>query len=457
MYVMKFGGTSVKDAAVINKVINIVTGKKKQAFVVVSAFAGVTNNLVDIVRNLKNQNLFEAMSLLDKVFERHHETIHDLKVSAGLDKFLNNRYDELKQLFFALDVLGEVSPKSTDYIMAQGELLSSRIIEKAFANSGANVRFVDSRELIKSDSNFGEANVNFKETQKAINQFLKNIENTADIFITSGFVASNIEGQTTVLGRGGSDYSASVIASCINAEALEIWTDVDGILTSDPRLVSNARIIKELSYDEASELAYFGAKVLHPKTIYPAVRKQIPVWVKNTFNPTVQGTKIVGEKAGRKLIKAIAFRKGVYIINVNSNRMLGAYGFLSMVFEVFKKYETSVDIVTTSEVSISLTIDDDENLAMIKADLSKFARVTVRKDQAIIAAVGEGIRDTAGIAAKFFGVLKGINISMVSIGGSEINISIIVSGKDLETAVKLLHSEFFDDVNDKSIFYEIGK
>ncbi len=456
MIVMKFGGTSVKDDTAIRRVISIVTGKYRNAFVVVSAFSGITNQLVEIVRYLKNQELFDAMRLLDSVFEKHHEVTNNLGLTSEVENFLKDKYAELKQLFFALDVLGEVSPKSTDYILAQGELLSSRIVFSAFTKNGHNTNFIDPRELIKTDSNFGEANVNFKETQKIFTSLMKKPEFNSGYIITGGFVASNPEGQTTVLGRGGSDYSASIIASSIAAEGLEIWTDVDGILTCDPRLVSHAKIIRELSYEEASELAYFGAKVLHPKTIYPAIQKQIAVWVKNTFNPDNAGTKIIGEKSGKKLIKAIAFRKGVSVINVNSNRMLGAYGFLSMVFEVFKKYETSVDIVTTSEVSISLTIDDDINLDRIKSELSKFAKVTVRKNQAIIAAIGEGIRDTAGIAAKFFGVLKGINISMVSIGGSEINISIIVADKDLENAVKLLHTEFFSGNLDKNIFYEIN-
>ena len=453
---MKVGGTSVKDDTAIRRVISIVTGKYRTAFVVVSAFSGITNQLVEIVRYLKNQELFDAMRLLDSVFEKHHEVTNNLGLTSEVENFLKDKYAELKQLFFALDVLGEVSPKSTDYILAQGELLSSRIVFSAFTKNGHNTNFIDPRELIKTDSNFGEANVNFKETQKIFTSLMKKPEFNSGYIITGGFVASNPEGQTTVLGRGGSDYSASIIASSIAAEGLEIWTDVDGILTCDPRLVSHAKIIRELSYEEASELAYFGAKVLHPKTIYPAIQKQIAVWVKNTFNPDNAGTKIIGEKSGKKLIKAIAFRKGVSVINVNSNRMLGAYGFLSMVFEVFKKYETSVDIVTTSEVSISLTIDDDINLDRIKSELSKFAKVTVRKNQAIIAAIGEGIRDTAGIAAKFFGVLKGINISMVSIGGSEINISIIVADKDLENAVKLLHTEFFSGNLDKNIFYEIN-
>jgi len=208
-----------------------------------------------------------------------------------------------------------------------------------------------------------------------------------------------------------------------------------------------------LSYTEAAELSYFGAKVLHPKTIQPAISEEIPVYVLNSSKPEHPGTKIVSNGAKKKIIKAIAFRKSITIIKISSNRMLGTYGFLKRVFDVFDKYETPVDIVTTSEVSVSLTIDDDKNLSKIKKDLKRVGEVEIRKNYGVICAVGEGIRDTAGVAARFFGVLNGINILMVSIGASEVNISIIVKEKDIENSLKLLHKEFFDGVIDESVFY----
>lgn len=449
---MKFGGTSVKDANAIKGILSIIKKLDKQVFIVVSALAGVTNQLVKITQSLQKQNLTDALEYLDEIFERHITLASELDIIAESAHFLNSKRNELTQLLSALDVLGELSPKSNDMILAQGEILSSYLIYLFFRKQSCKIEFIDPREIIKTDSAFGEANVNFKSTAKAIESAMKRLEKDTQLILTGGFAAGNQQGQTTVLGRGGSDYSASVIASVLKADKLEIWTDVSGILTSDPRVVPDSKIIRELSYEEASELAYFGAKVLHPKTIYPAVQKEIPVWVKNTFKPDINGTLIVSEIKSKKIIKAIAFRKNISVINISSNRMLGTYGFLSRVFEIFRNYETSVDIVTTSEVSISLTIDDDSRLAEIKKELGKFASVSIKKNQAIICAVGEGIRDTAGIAADFFGVLKGINISMVSVGASEVNISIIVAEKDLIQAVRLLHSKFFDKP-DKNIFY----
>ncbi len=274
--------------------------------------------------------------------------------------------------------------------------------------------------------------------------------------ITGGFYGANDQGFVTTLGRGGSDYSAAIFASALKADKLEIWTDVDGILTSDPRLIKDTKLILKLSYTEAAELAFFGAKVLHPKTIYPAVNSQIPVTVLNTFNPENPGTNIIGLRSNIKMIKAIAFRKGITVINVNSFRMLGAYGFLSKVFEIFNDFETPIDLVATSEVNVSMTIDDDRHLNYIIEELEKFANVNIQKNQTIISAVGEGIRDTAGIAGKFFSALAGININLVSIGASDVNLSIVVNESDLDKAVVLLHDTFFRDVAHPEIFSNIN-
>ena len=454
MLVAKFGGTSVQNAEAINRLVDIVSSKKGKVFVVVSAFSKVTDGLLDIINELKNTNPENALRLLNTLFDRHLNVAFELGLSHDVSKFINIKRDELEQLIKALNVLGEISPKSRDMIVSTGEILSSTIIYHTFKSRGFSISNVDARKIIKTDSNFTEANVDFELTNEYTNSICSEIFKNSDIIIAGGFIASDVKGHTTTLGRGGSDYSASIIAASLKADNLEIWTDVSGIMTSDPRLIKNAKIIKELTYTEAAELAFFGAKVLHPKTILPAVKNNIPVWVLNSFEPEHGGTKIIGRSSQMKIIKSIAFRKNVTVININSNRMLGAYGFLSKVFEVFGKYETSVDIVTTSEVNISLSIDDTRNLEKIESELKNIGEINISTNYALISAVGEGIRDTAGIAAKFFGVLKGINILLVSIGASEVNLSIVINERDLEPAVKLLHDEFFSSSFDKNIFYE---
>lgn len=445
MIVMKFGGTSVRDADAIKNTTKIVQTREDKKFVVVSALSGVTNTLVYITEQIKTGNETEALQAAEALEKQHLDTALELGVGAHTVSFIKERIDKLKMLITALDIVGEVSPKSADMIFSLGEILSSRIIYDYMHSVGMQVHFVDSGELIKTDDSYTEAEVEFEITNKRISDFVSMLDNSIDTIICGGFIAMSTEGVRTTLGRGGSDFSAAIIASAISAEKLEIWTDVDGIMTCDPRIVPGAKKIASVSYTEASELAYFGAKVLHPKTIFPAVQRNIPVYVLNSFNPDSSGTLIKDIRSNENHIKAIAFRRGITVINITSNRMLGAYGFLSKVFEVFRDYETSVDLITTSEVSISLTIDNTWNLPDIISDLEKFAAVEIREKMSIISAVGEGIRNTSGIAARFFGVLSGVNIPMVSVGASEINLSIVVKEDDLENALKLLHGEFFSN------------
>jgi aspartate kinase len=421
--------------------------------VVVSAIATVTDSFVQLVEYLRSGKINKATKLADDIFDIHIRVADSLMLDPDVIDAIEDKRRDFLQLIRALNVLGEVSPKSYDMILSLGERLSSVIVTEAMKKSGLSVTHFDATEIIRTDSNYNEANVDFRITNRLIARDLKPALKKYRIVVCGGFIASDKNKAITTLGRGGSDYSAAIIAAGLQADKLEIWTDVSGIMTADPRNIKDARIIKELTYDEAAELAYFGAKVLHPKTIQPAIAEQIPVFVLNSYEPEHPGTKILAVGSKNKIIKAIAFRENITIINITSNRMLGAYGFLKRVFEVFDKYKTSVDIVTTSEISISLTIDSDKNLNKIKSELRKIGDVDIKRNYGIICAVGEGIRDTAGVAARFFGVLKGINILMVSIGASEVNISIIVKEKDIKSAVKLLHNEFFAGKIDKTIFY----
>jgi aspartate kinase len=456
MKVMKFGGTSVKDADSIKRTVEIIAHQDEKIFVVVSAFAGVTNSLVKIVELLQMKKFNEAYQESEILKFRHQTVADDLGVNTDTDDFFKWTFTHLKDVIGAIEILGEITPKSIDLILSKGEILSSKIISEFIVAEGMSACLIDSTEIIKTDSNFNEAEVDVATSESNINLIFRNLSKNFNVFICGGFIGSNSDGFTTTLGRGGSDYTAAIIASALNAEKLEIWTDVDGILTTDPRIEPDAKLIKQVSYSEASELAYFGAKVLHPKTIYPAISKQIPVYVLNSFNPDSTGTLITEKTPFANMIKSIAFRRNITVINITSNRMLGAYGFLAKVFEIFKLHETSVDLVSTSEVSISLTIDNTKNIKNIIEDLSEFAKIDLINNQAIISAVGEGIRDTSGIAARFFGVLEGVNVTMITFGASEVNLSIIVNETELDTAVKLLHSEFFKNQNDNSIFLEIS-
>lgn len=452
MLVMKFGGTSVKDAEAMKKVIEIVSSSKsKRKLVVVSALSKITDSLIDIAKHIELNKVY-ALNRLDEIMLQHLNEADKLSLSELDCQKIVDEFEILRKEVFRIN---QYNNEVYDFFVSRGELLSSFIISKAFEKKGYRCYNLDSKEVIKTDSNFGEAKLIQDITNKLILDKLHQVYKNYNLIVAGGFIASNLDNDPTTLGRGGSDYSAAIYAGAMNANELEIWTDVDGIFTCDPRMIADARRILKLSYTEAGELAYFGAKVLHPKTILPAIEKNIPVIVKNTFNPECSGTRIENEKQNIKMIKAIAFRKNISIINIQSNRMLGAYGFLSRVFEIFKKNETSVDLVTTSEVSISVTIDDIKNLHSIINDLEEFSSVEVSHNNAIISVVGEGIKLTAGIAARYFGVLKGINIVMVSFGASEVNLSIIVKDSDLEHSVNLLHNEFFSSDLDKNVFSEV--
>jgi aspartate kinase len=433
--VLKFGGTSVKDADTINKVFEIVSKNTGKQALVVSAHAGVTNILVEICKSKK-----ELISkLLEELLDKHLTISNDLGILDLVKDFITNELSEIDVITNYLPL----SPQLKDVVMSKGEILSSKIIYTYLLSKGLKIGHIDAREVMKTNSRFTNADLEFDQScQLILDKF--NIEYTTnELTIMGGFIASDEEGRPTTLGRGGSDYSAAVVASALDANELQIWTDVNGILTSDPRVINDVKKVRKLSYSEASELSFFGAKVLHPSTIHPAVKKGIPVRVKNTFNPTDDGTLVLSEKSNIKMIKAIAFRNEVVTITICSNRMLGAYGFMSKVFQIFENLKIPVDIVTTSEVSISVTVNRNEYNPQLEKELSILGDVTISDDNAIIAAIGEGIKLTAGIASRLFGALKGINISMVSVGASEVNLSIVVKEDDLQRAISLLHDEFF--------------
>ena len=441
---MKFGGTSVKEAEAIKRVENIVSPQESKVLIVVSALSGVTNKLVEIISCLDKKTFNKAFLIINELELRHKELAEKLNVSSACAQDTETKISFLNKIVDSVDILGEVTLKTKDLILSTGELLSSSIIYQFFVSRGFSIAYADPRGILKTVPLYGETEVDWGSSEEAVNNHLSPLFHQHHFIITGGYVGSDNQGKTTTLGRGGSDYSAAIFASLLHAERLEIWTDVDGILTAEPRMIPHARLVKDVTYAEASELAYFGAKVLHPKTIFPSIEQNIPVYVMNTFHPENNGTRIMAQLQNGNKIKAITFRRNITIINIQSNRMLGAYGFLSQVFEVFNRHETSVDLVSTSEVSISVTIDNQNHIEELRHDLERISTVAVYPEKAILSAIGEGIREDSGIAARFFTALNGINVSLVTMGASEINLSIVVDEDDLENAVKLLHLEFFE-------------
>ena len=453
MIVRKFGGTSVQNAEQFKKLSEILKDQKDaKSIVVVSAMGKTTNKLVSFNVNLTHNDIIFAENDLLSIEESHKKLIEELELGPDAILVLDKHIHLLRTIKDSVAINLDITLSQQDAVLAIGELLSSNLLTLYFKKIGYSVTFLDSRTVISTNSDFGNAEVNLELTYQLINQAVTDLHQDNNIIIMGGFIGSDEKKRTTTIGRGGSDYTAAIVANAVNAKLLEIWTDVDGIMTIDPKFSKDARRILHLSYDEAAELAYFGAKVLHPKTIGPAIKKQIPILVKNTFKPEAKGTTIENKEDNPKMLKALSYWDGVTVINIKSNRMLGAYGFLSKVFEIFKNYQTSVDLIATSEVSISLTIDNTKNLPHLLNELQGFSSVTVTSNQAIISAVGDGIKETAGLASRYFGILNDINIQMVSIGASEVNISVVVNSADMEKALNLLHNEFFTNINEPSVF-----
>ncbi|HSE37055.1 MAG TPA: lysine-sensitive aspartokinase 3 [Blastocatellia bacterium] len=454
MIVMKFGGTSVQDASAIIRVAEVVLGRVDRApVVVVSAMARVTETLLRVAGLARDGQVDEASARIRELFERHLATARELLAESresltGVERELQSQFADLENLARSVSTLGELSARSQDAIASFGERLSSVIVAAAFRSRGIPAELTDSRAFIITDDRFSKAAPDMEETALRTRAVLEPMVRSGRVPVAQGFIGSTGDGVTTTIGRGGSDYSAALIGAALCAEAIEIWTDVDGLMTADPRLVPDARRIRVISFAEASELSYFGAKVLHPSTVLPAVERGIPVHIYNTHNPACDGTLIVAEpRPSRNLIKSIAFKRGVTIVNVTSTRMLMAYGFLRTIFEVFDRQQTSVDVVTTSEVSVSITLDNTDRLEAIKRDLSGIGAVTIEREKAIVCVVGDNLKFTPGVAARLFHAIESTNVNMISQGASEINLTFVIDESEVDRVVRRLHDEFFSEVD----------
>lgn len=444
MIVLKFGGTSVQNSKWIDNAIEIAHQQVDRAPVIVSSAMGKTTNaILDIIDLAEVGKLEDAQSILKKINETHLECISDFLSGTNKDSAelrIKSLIDEFSSLISGISMLKECSIRSRDTLLGFGERLSTTLIYHRCIERDISAELLDSREFIKTDSNFNSANVNFELSNTKIIETIK--PESKKIIICQGFVGSNIEGVTTTLGRGGSDYSATIIGSALDAEEVQIWTDVTGIMTSDPRIITGAKTIDQMTYNEAAELAYFGAKVVHPATIQPAVKKEIPVWVKNTRDIKAPGTKI-SSTINSKGLKAISGKNDITLVNINSSKMLNAYGFLTRLFSVFEKHETPVDLISTSEVSVSVTIEDDSRINDIIFDLNELGTVKLEKSKSIICMVGHELWKDSQFISRVFSVLKDTPIRMISLGSSDTNLSFVVPSETSNNTIQMLHNEFF--------------
>lgn len=447
--VLKFGGTSVVDAAGIGRVARIVRAASGGArpVVVTSALGGVTDALLAAVRTASAGDADAALRVAEDLLERHR-TVADAMLGAGGRAELGAALDRaaacLAELFRIMRDHPGTRHALRDEVVSYGERLSSRLLALTLREAGLPATRIDARACIRTDEAYTRAEPLRAETEACTRDVLLPELEAGRVPVLGGFIGSTLEGATTTIGRGGSDHSAALLGAALGAAEIQIWTDVNGFLTADPRLVPAARPIAHLSYAEAAELAYFGAKVLHPRTIQPAVEREIPVRICNSHEPDAPGTIIDARReVSSEGIKAIAHKRGVTVLRITSARMLGAYGFLRAIFEVFDRHRTPVDIVATSEVSVSLTVDDPTPLPAIAAELARLGDVHVEDDCAIVCVVGEGLRGRPGVAGRVFGALGGINVALISQGASSTNLTFAVAGADVAEVVTRLHAAFF--------------
>jgi aspartate kinase len=391
-----------------------------------------------------------ALAISSRLRARHRDTasalVKDPKDVAALLDFIDQKFDSLDEVLRGLAAILELTPRISDLIVSYGERLSSRIVAQAFRERSVDAVHVDAREIVITDSSFQKAVPLDDFIEKRAAEKLRPHVDQGRVPVMGGFIGSNEAGITTTLGRGGSDFTGALIGGALSADAIEIWTDVDGIMTTDPRVVPEALRVKIISFEEAAELAYFGAKVLHPATILPAVKKNIPVLVLNSRNPSNEGTRIISIAPHcRSPFKSIAVKRKLSIIDVVASRMLMTHGYMSEIFAIFDKHQCPVDMVSTSEVSVSLTVDSNDKLPSIAADLSRLADVKYEGKKALVCLVGEDIRGQNGIAAQVFNAIRHINVRMISQGASEINMSFMIEEEDVDEAVRSLHAAFFQN------------
>ena len=447
MIVMKFGGTSVGDATAIRRTVDIIAARRDRApVVVVSALGGATTELIATASQAASGNLVAAIAQVEALRARHlrvvAEVLGDGPEVTDLAAEESALFDELAHLTEALSVLGHITPRSLDTFAAVGERASAPIVTAALERAGVSARHVDARDVMITDASYGRAEPREELIAAAAREHVGAVLRDGAVPVLGGYIGATADGVTTTLGRGGSDFSAALLGAALEADAIEIWTDVDGMLTADPRVVPDARLIEHIRFDEAAELATFGAKVLHPSTIAPAVRRGIPVFIFNSHRPAGKGTRITFDAPG-SAVRAIAGKGNVVIVKVRSPRMLATPGALRGIFEVFERNKTSVDVVATSEVSVSLTVDDDQHLDDVVAQLRVFGDVGIERDRGIVALVGAGLGESSPTMARALAAVGDVRLHMLSLSATGINLTLIVEAGEVSGIMRRLHAEFF--------------
>lgn len=443
MIVLKFGGTSVRNAEWISRVLDIVQPElHRSPLLVSSAMAGVTDDLLAMAASAARGRGEDALQLLENMRTRHLSACSELLAceESSTHHTLEQLVSEVRYLIQGITLVRECTPRTQDAVVSFGERMATQLIAAAAEARGIEIRLIDSRQFIRTDEQFTSAACLAEPTCELIRGGVRPEPGT--LIVAQGFIGATADGVTSTLGRGGSDFSATIFGAALGAEEVQIWTDVDGILTADPRIVADARQVAGLSYSEAAELAFFGAKVVHPFTIQPAVELGIPVTVRNTGNPGLAGTRIQAESEVHG-VRALAAKKGITVITVHSSRMLNAYGFLSRIFSVFERFRISVDLIATSEVSVSMTVDNELNLGPAIAELERYGMVQVEGRQAILCLVGKNLWRDPVFVKRVFTALMDVPVRMISLGSSDVNLSLVLAESNVDTAMRTLHGEFF--------------
>lgn len=438
MIVLKFGGTSVGTPQGMRNVYEIISRYKTNKIVVLSAISGTTNSLVEITQHLQNNNSVAAKAVVDKLDIHYKSFINELFKSDEAKDYANSVIKSHWNTIKAL-INDGFHIKHQNIILAQGELMSTALFRLLMDEYQEESHLISALDFMRIDKDLEPDEFYIKQNIKHVLE-----KQASPLYITQGYICRNVFGEIDNLKRGGSDFTATLIGQAVGAERIEIWTDIDGMHNNDPRCVENTQSLKSLDFDEASELAYFGAKILHPSCVFPAQKAGIPILLKNTMKPDALGTTISKERSQRS-VTAIAAKDGITAIKIKSGRMLNAYGFLRSVFEVFERYKTPIDMITTSEVAVSLSIDSDTYLGEIEEELKRFGEVTVDKDQSIICIVGDFSAEKTSQANKIFTGLRHIPIRMISYGGSQRNVSILVETSQKTNALQTLHTVLFNN------------
>jgi len=447
LVVSKFGGTSMGDAACMLRSAEVSVNQGSY-LVCVSATSGTTNQLLAIGQSAALGETEKVSLMIDECIKKHIQIAKDLELTDMSE--MNLLFEEMKSISKGMELLKDSSARAMDILVSLGERMSSVLFAQAFRlvlkkrNIKLNVVLVDARQIITTDDQFGKAKPDIRKIAENCHEhILSNYNADQFVLVTQGYIGRSHSGHSTTLGRGGSDYSAALFAEGLNASELEIWTDVPGIATTDPRICAQAKSIAEISFKEASEMAIFGAKVLHPATVEPAMRKNIPVFVGSSFDANMKGTWVRKEVADAPLMRALALRKNQSLVTLSTPEMLQTHGFLFKIFKVFNDYKISIDAITTSEISVSVTIDGEikSNAALIE-ELEKFAEVKIEDGFSLVSLIGNNINHTAGLAKKIFTAIEDINVRMICLGASKHNFCFLVDAVHGEKAIQRLHAEF---------------